>query len=559
MDHHLDQFPCPVVLTDRLGDIIAVNTELLTLVGGTADRWVHRAMDDLLPPDSRIFLQTHVWPILLSEGTVREFYLHLRPPGGKATPVMVNGQIGQFKGQPCYYWVMFPAVERSKFEQDLLAARHRAEAVAHELAARERFVNTITDAMPGLVAYWSKDLICRFANKSYMAWFGLTQDQAVGMSMPDLLGEQLYKINEHHVQEVLQGRRQQFERTLTKLDGSTGYTLAAYIPDVDECGAIIGFFAVVNDVTPIKLAQADLRLAASVFSNTIEGIMVTDAQGVILSVNPSFTEITGYTTDEAIGQTPRLLRSERNDAPFFATMWAAIAAHGRWEGETWNRRKSGDAFLMWQSITTIRDTADGPVRYLSVFSDITERKRNDERIRHLAFHDPLTNLPNRPLLMERLGQLLAMTEREQRNVVVMFLDLDRFKVVNDSQGHEMGDLVLIEVARRLVEQVRHTDTVARLGGDEFVVLLDNPANQLEVARIAARIVASINEPIVFPTGTAHVGTSIGLAIHPTDGATPAALLKSADFAMYAAKDAGKNTYRFFKPEMLGALSDASSP
>jgi diguanylate cyclase (GGDEF)-like protein/PAS domain S-box-containing protein len=461
----------------------------------------------------------------------------------------VNCQKGIFNGAEGYFWVFFVTLERGLFEAELLSARHRAEASARVLEKSERFIKTITDAMPSLLAYWDADLRCRFANKPYLEWFGILPEAIIGTSMLDLLGERVFALNEPFVRGVLAGERQQFERSLRKADGSVGYSWANYIPDRDTSGSVVGFFALVSDVTPLKAAEAELKLAASVFQNTTECIMVTDGNGTILSVNPAFSEVTGYTSQEIVGQNPRLFKSEHHDPAFHAALWQSLVANGRWEGETWNRKKEGGLFLVWQTITKIQDPVGEPLRYVSVFHDITDRWHKDERTRFLAFHDALTGLPNRSLLMERIDQLVHMTEREPRNVAVMFLDLDRFKVVNDTFGHPVGDDVLIEVARKLQAEVRQVDLVARLGGDEFVVVLDNPVSHDEVARIAGRIVATINEPMDIRGHVAQVGTSIGIAMHPRDGASAAQLVGSADLAMYAAKAAGKNCYRFFNPRM----------
>jgi diguanylate cyclase (GGDEF)-like protein/PAS domain S-box-containing protein len=399
--------------------------------------------------------------------------------------------------------------------------------------------------MPGLVACWDKDLRCRFANKTHLEWFGKLPEAIIGTTLQDLLGEHLFTLNEPYILGALAGESQVFEATLTKADGNICFTLTNYLPDFDALGAVVGFFVLVSDVTTIKTAELELRLAASVFECTIEGIMVTDGQGIILSVNPAFSKITGYTAEEAIGQTPRLLKSNRHDQDFYVALWQAIASKGCWEGETWNRRKDGELFLEWQSITAIHGSTHEPVRYVSVFNDITEFWQKDERMRHLAFHDSLTDLPNRTLLVERMNHLLAMTEREHRNIAVLFLDLDGFKAVNDKLGHDIGDDLLKSVAKKLLAQVRQLDTVARLGGDEFVILLDNPVNNDEVARIAARIVSIINVPMELRGKLASVGVSIGIAMHPVHGQTTAELMKNADTAMYEAKKAGKNTYRFF--------------
>lgn len=549
----LNQLPCPVLITDGTGRVLASNSELLALLGGTEQEWLQKPMEVLLPPASRVFLQTHIWPMLLRQERVCELYLYLRDARGQRIPVMLNCQQGSFEDAEAYYWVFFVAQERSLFEAELLKARNRAEASATALSKSEHFIKTIANAMPGMVAYWDKDLICHFANQFHMDWFGKSPEVIIGSTLQDLLGERMFAENERYVRGVLAGDIQTFEWTQYKTDGSIGYTLANFIPDMDAQGAIAGFFVLVSDVTPLKVAEAELKLAASVLENIIEGVMIADSNGTILSVNTAFTEITGFTHEEAIGQTPRLLRSNHHDQEFYAALWRDITTQGQWRGEIWNRRKDGDAFLMWQTITRIPGKSGEPGRYVSVFHDITDLWHRNENIRHLAFHDALTDLPNRALLMERLERQIAAMEREPRALALMFLDLDRFKHVNDTFGHDVGDELLMAVAQNLLAMVRQSDTVARLGGDEFVIMLDNPANQEEVAHIAERIITVINEPVQIRGQVAHVGTSIGIALYPTGGDSAAELIKRADLAMYASKGAGRNTYRFFTPAMAASI------
>lgn len=499
-----------------------------------------------MPLASRIFLQTHVFPMLIRDGRVNEIYLKLKGKNNEPIAILLNSTAGKFEGNDCYVWIFFVTQERSKFEQELLIARKRTEIANLELAKREHFIKTIADTVPGLVAYWDKDLYCRFANKAYLEWFGKTPESILGTQLIDLLGQKLFAANEHHIRAVLAGKPQEFERTITKPDGSSGHTIASYIPDENEDGEVVGFFVQVSDVTSIKSVQTELKLAASVFHNTLEGIMVTDANGNIVSVNPAFTQITGYTAEEAIGKNPRILKSNHQKPEFYENFWRDITTHGHWRGEIWNRRKNGEAYLEWQTISTIRGDADEAIRYVSVFNDITKRWQKDERIRYLAFHDPLTELPNRTLLMERLSQLIAATARQPNNLALLFLDLDGFKAINDNLGHDIGDEVLVIVAQKIQAEIRASDTVARLGGDEFIVLLSHPIDAEGSANIANRIIQKLNEPMEFSDQVVNVGVSVGIVICPEDGHLPVQLIKRADEAMYQAKAAGRNQYCFYK-------------
>ncbi|HEY0832453.1 MAG TPA: EAL domain-containing protein [Azospirillum sp.] len=306
---------------------------------------------------------------------------------------------------------------------------------------------------------------------------------------------------------------------------------------------------IVQDITDRKRAEEELAMAASVFSNTQEGIIVTDADGRILSVNKAFTDITGYPADEAVGRTPEMLRSGYQDDAFFEEMWKELHAAGFWQGEVWNRRRSGEAYLQWESVTTIRDADGRPKTHIVIFSDITEMRRKDERLRYQAYHDVLTGLANRTLLQDRLEHALSFARRADSAVAVLFLDLDRFKLVNDSLGHQLGDELLKSVATRITGCLAGDETVARTGGDEFVIVLTDFASTAEVAHVADRVMEALTAPFALRGHDVHVGVSIGIGIFPQDGGDVATLMKNADTAMFKAKDAGRNTFRFFDTSM----------
>lgn len=409
----------------------------------------------------------------------------------------------------------------------------------------KEFLKSIVNDMPNMIGYWDKNLRCRFANDAYREWFGKSPQEIIGMTFVELTGESLFALNKPLIKKVLAGEAQCFERKLKKANGKMGNIIGHYLPDFDEDGSVKGFSIQASDVTLLKEKEAQLKLAACVFENTLDGVLITNADGIILSVNPSFSEITGYSAQEVIGKNPNILKSNKHDRAFYETMWKDIKTKNCWKGEIWNRRKDGEVYLERMSISMVRDMDEEPTRYVSVFSDITALWRKDEHIRHLAFHDALTDLPNRTLLRDRLDQKLISSQRVKCNMALMFLDLDGFKLVNDEFGHYIGDELLKEVANKLLALVRQSDTVARVGGDEFIFLLNNPQGKEEVTDVANRIISSINEPIKIHGNNLTIGTSVGIAMFPNDGESSFELIKNADAAMYIAKTSGKNHMRFF--------------
>lgn len=541
-----DQLPCPALVTDGAGIIQSLNRSLLKLIGSDETRWVAKSMELMFPMASRIFLQSYVWPMIFREGHVREVRLELREVSGKNVPIFVNCQKSTDQGIDRFIWVLFVTIERSLFEQALLESKQRTEAISDALAISERFIRTVADGLPSLVSYWDTQLVCRFANKTYFEWFGKTPEEMVGLTMPAAVGDSQFQQNLPFVNGALAGNYQQFERAIDKPDGSIRYTLADYIPDKDVTGTVKGFFALVTNITRLREADAAIRLSASVFEATTEGIMVTDTASNIVSVNPAFSALTGYSASELVGQNAGILKSGRHDDAFFGAMFQKLEADRFWKGEVWSKRKNGTTYLAQLSISAICDAGGSVLQYVSFFSDITEKWDKEQLVRHMALHDGLTRLPNRTLLMERLGQLIAISRREPRRVALMFLDLDGFKRVNDTLGHAAGDEVLKTVAIRLSGLLRNSDTVARLGGDEFVILLNNSESNESIAQIGARVIAVLNERMQFGGVEAQVGASVGIAVLQDGTDSAEGLLKRADDAMYAAKAAGKNVVRFAK-------------
>jgi diguanylate cyclase (GGDEF)-like protein/PAS domain S-box-containing protein len=296
-------------------------------------------------------------------------------------------------------------------------------------------------------------------------------------------------------------------------------------------------------------ALKDLQLAAKVFEESDEGILITDAQRNILAVNRSFTAITGYAEEEAVGLNPRLLKSDRHDAGFYDNMWAAIDQSGHWMGEIWNRRRNGEVFPVLQSISVVRDEQGIPTHYLGIFVDITNRKESEERIRYLTQHDALTGLANRSMLSDRLDQGIVFARRAERLVALILLNIDGFKLINDSLGHVAGDSVLKEIADRLAAYVRPGDTVARLGGDEFALVMSDVAHENDAASLGRKLLDIVAAPLALDGQEVVVTACIGVALFPRDGEQANLLLKNADAAMHRAKELGRNSVQFYAPAM----------
>ncbi|NRT55095.1 diguanylate cyclase domain-containing protein [Sphaerotilus uruguayifluvii] len=294
-----------------------------------------------------------------------------------------------------------------------------------------------------------------------------------------------------------------------------------------------------EDLAERQRVAAELQLAACVFDNAMDGIVVTDAHSTILSVNPAFSALTGYAPEEMIGRRLSLLRTEHEQPGFYREQWQRLLREGRWAGELWNRRKDGELFCERLNISRVQAAPGQPERFVGIFNDITEMRRSEERIRFLAFHDALTGLPNRALLLERLERALAGARRLGERIGLMFIDLDRFKPINDTLGHAVGDALLVQVARRLREQLRQHDTAARMGGDEFVVLLERVNDPAALGRLAERLKGAIGQPMEVCGHALQVGASIGLACFPDDGQDAVTLMHHADASMYAVKGAGR--------------------
>ena len=317
----------------------------------------------------------------------------------------------------------------------------------------------------------------------------------------------------------------------------------------DQKGEAQCMIGTLLDVTEQKIAEQGLRLADNVFNHTTEAIVVTDLDNKILRVNKAFELVIGYSAEEVVGKRPQdILKSGKHDKAFYEKMWLSLNSLGFWEGEVWDKRKDGTLFPAWHNISAIKDEYGNVFQYSSVFSDITEKKIAEERIQHMAQFDQLTQLPNRALFLDRLNHAISIAKRNQSNVGLMFIDLDHFKTVNDTLGHQAGDKLLQEVARRLTQCVREQDTVARLGGDEFTVILEELTQPEDAILVANKILKTLSDKVKLGAQEVTIGGSIGISVYPENGHDTEEMIRTADTAMYLSKKQGKNQYQFYKEE-----------
>ncbi|MFD0698193.1 EAL domain-containing protein [Paenibacillus sp. GCM10027628] len=386
-------------------------------------------------------------------------------------------------------------------------------------------------------------------NPAFSATTGYTEEEAVGQT-PRILysGIQETAFYIHMWAKIHETGSWQGEIWNRKKNGELYLEWLTISTVRDEHGKISNYVGIFLDITERKKAEEKLQLHARVFETASEGIMITDTKGTILSVNPAFTETTGYTEDEALGQTPRMLHSGVQDAEFYIHMWASIHETGGWQGEIWNQRKNGEVYPEWLTINAVRNENDNISNYVGIFTDITERKLTEENLKYLAHYDVLTGLPNRFLFHDRLNHAILQAQRQKKWVALMFIDLDHFKLINDSLGHAVGDQLLQKASKRLKSCVRTKDTVSRLGGDEFTVILPDIQKTEDALPVARKILEELALPFFVEEHELFITASIGISIYPLNGDDGDTLIKHADSAMYRAKEQSNN-YQMYTTDM----------
>lgn len=434
------------------------------------------------------------------------------------------------------------------FIEDITTRRQTLEALEE---AELRYRNIFEHASEGIFQS-TRDGRYLAANPALARLYGYDNAQQLIADLADI--ERRLYVQPNRREEFLtliekEGEVINFESEVYRRDGSCIWISENAHIVYGARGEFICYEGTVRDITERKRTEAHLQLMAMVFSNSNEAIIVTDASNRIVATNPAFTTLTGYQPEEVMGRNPRLLSAGKTPVEVFSDMWSSLHRDGAWQGELWDRKKSGEAYPKWLSISLVRDDEGRIVNHIGSFIDISELKATQERIQHLAHHDTLTNLANRFSLHEKLAQAIAFCKRNHMQLALMLIDLDRFKTINDTLGHQAGDELLVQVAQRLSNAVRESDIVARLGGDEFVVALPGIGSPADAAHLADEITREISAPYLIGGQELRTSPSIGICVYPGDGTEIGDLLKNADVAMYHAKAKGRGNYQFFTEDM----------
>ncbi|KPY34482.1 Sensory box/GGDEF domain/EAL domain-containing protein [Pseudomonas syringae pv. primulae] len=521
------------------GQILEANNAFVEQSGLTAEEAIGKT-----PTQINVWAVPGMGPGLLEQlqkGNIRNLEVPLRRKNGQTFSGLMSAQPFNLGTKPA---VLVVVRDITPFKQ----AQRQLQ------LSEEKFAKAFHASPDGLTISRVRDGVILEVNEGFSRITGYTEKQCLERSTLDLgiwadLSERQAMIG--HIK-----RHGSVHEFRTRIRGSEGNIrlceLSAHpvLIDGEDC-----LLTISRDVTERQHMQEKLHLAATVFESTAEGVLITDTRQRIHAVNRAFSEITGYSETEAIGHTPRLLASGQHDSAFYAAMWHQLTAEGHWQGEIYNRRKNGDIYPSWLTISAVRNKDDLITHFVAVFADISSLKHAQARLDYQAHHDPLTGLPNRTLFENRLQTALLHSEESGSLGAVLFLDLDRFKHINDSLGHPVGDLLLKGIAQRLKEHLRDIDTVARLGGDEFIVLLPGLLQPSDAVSIANKLLACFSAPFQAGEHEFFISSSIGCSLFPNDGTDVATLVKNADAAMYRSKAKGRNRVESYTRDLTSQASE----
>lgn len=508
-----------IFVADIQGNLIEVNQAACDYVGYSRDELLHMRPEQLNPPELSGKVAGRLEQVLREGGgTFETLYVHR---DGTRIPVEMHARLVEYGDQPFILTVCRNVSCRKQSEieyQKIIQATGEGYWVVNARDAR------IIDV-----------------NDNFCEMVGYAREELLSMRISDLEVNESPEDTAKHIRKVMETGHDLFETRHRHKDGRL-LEFEISVSYADIRGGVI--FVFVRDISERKRQEAELRLSALVLNKSSASIMVTDNNNRLVSVNPAFTQITGYEPSEALGRNPNMLSSGRQSKAFYQSMWRTLMETGHWEGEWWNRRKDGVEYAEQVNMNVLRNPDGSVYRFVKIALDITDKKRLDDQVWHLANYDAITNLPNRRLFLDRLGQEIKKSHRSGESLALFFVDLDRFKEVNDEFGHDVGDLLLVEAARRISRCIRNTDIVARQGGDEFIVLLTSLTETSQVETVAKNITELLAQPFHLAEIEASITASIGIAFYPHDAANEKTLIKKADQAMYVAKSKGRNCFSY---------------
>lgn len=541
------QAPLGIALIDsHTGHIYKANQKFADIVGLSLDK-LQRVdwMKITHPDDVQADLDNMA---LMNAGKTNGFVMEKRYIHADGSIVWVNLTVAKIllkeQDSPCHHCIVEDITERKK--------------TAVALITREKEFRLLAEAMPQIVWITRADGWNIYFNHQWTDYTGLSLEESCGHGW----NKPFHPDDQQRAWDAWQNAVNNntiysLECQLRRADGIYRWWLVRGTPILDENGKVYKWFGTCTDIHDLKESEKSLRIAAIAFESQ-KAMFITDAKQTILKVNQAFTRTTGYSAEEAVGNTPALLKSGKQDKQFYDTMWEALNSDKLWTGEIWNRRKNGELYPEWLSISAVTDANGQVSNYIAAFVDLTASKKQEKTIHHLAFYDPLTHLPNRRLMLDRLKQALISRKLKNQYGAILFIDLNDFKMLNDTKGHDIGDLLLIEVSLHLKAAVHEDDTVARTGGNEFVVLLETLDSTTDLAAaqaktVAKRLLASIGQPFDLQGYAYRCSASIGIALFHSHEINVDELVKQATMAMHQAKQIGKNTIRFFDPAIQEAL------
>jgi diguanylate cyclase (GGDEF)-like protein/PAS domain S-box-containing protein len=524
------------ILVNYRGRHVFANNRLLTMLGYSAEEFRQTGVQELVHPLEYDKVVQRFRERMAGEPVPNVYETVFMTKTGQAVPVELTAAKTTWQGEPAGLVFLHDIRDRKQAE--------------HALRERNALLENMFASLHAMVAYLDPQFNFIRVNRAYAEDEGLTPEFFVGKNHFDLYPNAENRAIFQNVVDsgepfVTYARPFDFGaragRGLTYWDWS--------LTPVRADGHITGLVLVLVDVTGRLMTEEQMRKLSSALEQTADSVVITDHQGTIEYVNPGFERTTGYSRDEALGQTPRLMKSGKQGAGFYKKLWDTILAGEVFSEVFVNRRKDGSLYYEEKTISPLKGPAGQVTHFVATGKDVTERMQTQERLQHMAQHDALTELPNRVLFLDRLKQALARARWHQRLVAILFVDMDRFKTINDTLGHEVGDKLLQALAERFTASVREGDTVARFGGDEFVVLLDDVASEKDIGAVAQKVLEVLAPPFAIDGRDLYITASIGVSLYPNDGEDSTTLLKNADIAMYRAKDAGKNTYQFYSSDM----------